>query len=635
MVATYPFSLLLKAPRPIKKLIVLTADVVMMVIILNLLMIIRQGHLQFYVPWPSQGFIYGITLVCLLLSGVYQAVLRAFDDRLMKNVLLALAAFLAVVETLRYVGWLKGVPPLLPFGYAFGVFTWMWLSRSLAKALLHQKSVSTSSSRVMIYGAGQAGRQLMASLREQDSSQVFGFFDDDPTLIGGYVAGARVYAGNQAADIIQKQDVNTVLLAMPRSSRYERKLILDRLSDLKVKVQSLPGIHQLIEGKASMSDVREVDIADLLGRDPVPPVDQLFRKNIEHKVVMVTGAGGSIGSELCRQIIKSHPKALIIFELSEFALYSIEKELRALTSLPIIAILGSVAKEERLREIMQRYCVQTVYHAAAYKHVPLVEMNPFEGVINNTLGTAHCALAAMHATVETFVLISTDKAVRPTNVMGATKRLAELVCQGLAQLPNSKTQFSMVRFGNVLGSSGSVVPLFRQQLKDGGPLTVTDPEMTRYFMTIPEAAQLVIQAGAMGTGGDVFLLDMGEPVKINDLARKMIQLSGLAIKETEDGPGDIGIRYSGLRPGEKLYEELLIDGDNISRTTHPLIMRSVEKSLAPEQVEELLNGIRQAAKDHDLQWLLTTLESHVEGYKRAQHFVDFEQNAEGKMDIIA
>lgn len=369
-----------------------------------------------------------------------------------------------------------------------------------------------------------------------------------------------------------------------------------------------------------MSDIRDIDIVDLLGRDSVPPINQLLFKNIENKVVMVTGAGGSIGSELCRQIIRLRPKCLILLEQSEYALYAIEQELKAFSNVPLVVVIGSVLKENRMKSVMSSYGVQTVYHAAAYKHVPLVEMNPFEGIINNTIGTARCAKAALATGVETFVLISTDKAVRPTNIMGATKRLAELVCQALATHPESKTQFSMVRFGNVLGSSGSVIPLFKKQLAKGGPLTVTDPEMTRYFMTIPEAAQLVLQAGAMGTGGDVFLLDMGKPVKIVDLARKMILLSGLSVNDAQNHKGDIKIQYTGLRPGEKLYEELLIDVDLVEQTEHQLIMRSKEKYFPLDEIEAMLNHMLEASRDYDIDRAVTQIEKYVDGYKRSHLF---------------
>ena len=374
----------------------------------------------------------------------------------------------------------------------------------------------------------------------------------------------------------------------------------------------------MVDGEIRISDIQEVDIIDLLGRDPVPPIQELLAKNIQDKVVMVTGAGGSIGSELCRQIIKNKPTKLIIYELTEFALYSIDKELNLKSQIEIIPILGTVLDQAKLERILEQYAVQTVYHAAAYKHVPLVECNPLAGLKNNAIGTAFSLNAAVKKGVETFVLISTDKAVRPTNVMGASKRMAELYCQAMAEA-QSQTQVSIVRFGNVLGSSGSVVPLFKQQIAKGGPITVTHPDVTRYFMTIPEASQLVIQAGALGQGGDVFLLDMGDPVRIQDLARQMIALSGLKYRATDSEIGDIGIEYSGLRPGEKLYEELLIDHDNTEITQHSRILRSFEKHYPLQQLIEVFEKMNSlTAIDEDIDWALKQLEYYVDGYQRGK-----------------
>ncbi|MEY2864610.1 MAG: hypothetical protein RLY58_2317, partial [Pseudomonadota bacterium] len=544
----------------------------------------------------------------------------AFDDRLMKAVLASFFGLMVVLVMLIKFQVLLHIPRTIPFVYVFLLFGWMWNSRILAKYLLTTRINSPQKNHVLIYGAGRAGRQLLSILREKNDSQVVGFVDDDTSLIGGHVSGIPVFSGEFIGNVILRLHVENVLLAMPSTSRQNRGQILARLEKLRVKVLSLPSVHQLVDGKIKVSDIKEVDIADLLGRDSIPPIDRLLLKNIQNKVILVTGAGGSIGSELCRQIIRLQPAQLIILEQCEYALYSIEQELQTQSSVPLVAVLGSVLKEDRLRKMMVKYGVQTVYHAAAYKHVPLVEMNPFEGIMNNTIGTARCARAALIAKVETFVLISTDKAVRPTNVMGASKRLAELACQALAKAPNHRTQFSMVRFGNVLGSSGSVVPLFRQQILQGGPITVTHPDITRYFMTIPEAAQLVIQAGAMGQGGDVFLLDMGKPVKIRELAKKMILLSGMTVKDSSDGVGDIEIQYSGLRPGEKLYEELLIDVSGVQKTEHRLIMRSMEKSISMDEMDLLLNGIIQASKTYDLDWMLNQLEHYVDGYQRSQAF---------------
>jgi len=403
---------------------------------------------------------------------------------------------------------------------------------------------------------------------------------------------------------------------MPSVGRTRKKEIIESFEATDVKIMELPGVTQLVDGKVKVSDIREVDIVDLLGRDPVPPKPELLEKNIKNKVVMVTGAGGSIGSELCRQIVKHQPKMLVLFEMSEFALYSIDRELQA-SGIEVIPVLGSVTNQQKLDRILQQYAVQTVYHAAAYKHVPLVEANPFEGVYNTSIGTQRSVDAAVAQGVETFVLISTDKAVRPTNVMGASKRMAELYCQGLAST-NPKTQISIVRFGNVLGSSGSVVPLFKKQIAQGGPVTVTHPEVTRYFMTIPEAAQLVIQAGAMGTGGDVFLLDMGESVKIVDLARQMIRLSGFRPMD-EHGVGDIEIQFTGLRPGEKLYEELLIDRENVEKTEHERILRSFEKYYLFKEIQQVFQHLENCQGKNNLPELFNTLDGYVDGYCKSNH----------------
>ncbi|ELJ8709744.1 nucleoside-diphosphate sugar epimerase/dehydratase [Vibrio cholerae] len=454
---------------------------------------------------------------------------------------------------------------------------------------------------VLIYGAGSAGRQLAIALRNSENYKVVGFIDQDKTLENTVIMGLQVYDISRAAYLVDKYDVTQVLLAVPSASRARRKKILESLIDLSAEVLTVPDMKDIVEGKASIDQLKDVAIEDLLGRDPVTPQQCLMESNILGKVVMVTGAGGSIGSELCRQIVRQKPKVLVLFELSEFGLYQIDRELKQLMEteglhVEIIPLLGSVQRINRLVVTMKSFKVQTVYHAAAYKHVPLVEYNVVEGVRNNVFGTYYAAQAAIEAGVESFVLISTDKAVRPTNVMGTTKRMAELGLQALAEQENSKvkgTRFCMVRFGNVLGSSGSVVPLFKRQIEAGGPITVTHPDIIRYFMTIPEAAQLVIQAGAMGKGGDVFVLDMGEPVRITDLAVNLIQLSGLEVKDEQHPYGDIAIEFTGLRPGEKLYEELLI-GDNVQKTAHERIMTANERYLPLAEFEQHLNELDKA-----------------------------------------
>jgi FlaA1/EpsC-like NDP-sugar epimerase len=424
----------------------------------------------------------------------------------------------------------------------------------------------------------------------------------------------NVYSFSELSHLIEKFYVRDVLLAMPSISRSRRHQIIQLLEPYPVHVRTLPDLVDLAEGKVTVADIREVDIADLLGRESVEPQYDLLHANITNKTVMVTGAGGSIGSELCRQIIKLEPSQLVLYEVNEFGLYNIEKELKHLDfEVPIISILGTVLNQTRLESVCKRFNVNTIYHAAAYKHVPMVEKNTTEGVRNNVFGTLCCAKAAIATKVETFVLISTDKAVRPTNTMGASKRFAELVLQGLAA-ENAHTRFTMVRFGNVLGSSGSVVPLFREQFANGGPVTVTDPRIIRYFMTIPEAAELVIQAGAMGKGGDVFVLDMGEPIRIVELAKRMIHLSGFVEKDEGHPDGDIEITYTGLRPGEKLYEELLI-GDNVSDTKHQRIMRAQEKVIVWEKLTVILSELEQANEKDDYQAVRLLLEEYVDGFQ--------------------
>ncbi|WP_256665284.1 nucleoside-diphosphate sugar epimerase/dehydratase [Pseudomonas sp. 8BK] len=492
--------------------------------------------------------------------------------------------------------------------------------------------------RVGIYGAGSAGNQLLATLRMGKSMQPVAFIDDDEGIAGRVIGGLKVYKSRHIEQMISDTGVEEVLLAIPSVSRSRRREILDELEAYPVHVRTIPGFMDLASGRVSVSDLQEVDIIDLLGRDAVPPRPELFERCIRDQVVMVTGAGGSIGSELCRQILTSGPLTLVLFEHSEYNLYSIQSELEGWihrNGLPVrlVAILGSIRDADRLLEVMRTWQVQTVYHAAAYKHVPIVEHNIAEGVLNNVRGTLQTAVAAVCAGVENFVLISTDKAVRPTNVMGSTKRLAEMVLQAFSREPQlfttsseaaveNRTRFTMVRFGNVLGSSGSVIPLFREQIRRGGPVTVTHPNITRYFMTIPEAAQLVIQAGAMGEGGDVFVLDMGEPVKIAVLAEKMIHLSGLSVRSDKTPHGDITIEFTGLRPGEKLYEELLI-GDNVSPTEHPMIMRANEEHLSWDVLKLRLNELLGAVERDDYECVRQLLRETVSGYKPEGEIVDW------------
>tara|TARA_B110000858_G_scaffold190627_1_gene238860 strand:+ start:2557 stop:4452 length:1896 start_codon:yes stop_codon:yes gene_type:complete len=469
-------------------------------------------------------------------------------------------------------------------------------------------------SRVLIYGAGDAGLQLSLALNNSSKLHPIGFIDDNKDVQGTRISGLNVYASNDIEDLINDLKVDEVLIAIPSASRADRFTIIDRLERYPVVVRTLPGMTEIAQGKVKIDDLLQVSIKDLLGRKSVEPNGLLLGKNITDKTIVVTGAGGSIGSELCRQIAYLKPKALILFEINELALYSIDKELNNFsTSLfNIYPILGSVNNKKRLKNLFEHFKVDTVYHAAAYKHVPMVEFNNTEGVDNNVFGTLNCAMSAIDSGVKNFVLISTDKAVRPTNTMGATKRVAELILQALSVKQNTTT-FCMVRFGNVLGSSGSVIPLFKKQIIEGGPLTVTDKNIIRYFMTVTEAVELTIQAGAMGTGGDVFVLDMGKPVKIKELAEKMIQLSGLHVKDELNTDGDIEIIYTGLRAGEKLYEELLI-GDNVSKTENPLIMRAKEDMINWEELKIYLDELFNSSNNYDHLKTRNTLKKIVSGF---------------------
>ncbi|GAB1268516.1 nucleoside-diphosphate sugar epimerase/dehydratase [Aurantivibrio infirmus] len=466
--------------------------------------------------------------------------------------------------------------------------------------LLLKAKAETSKHRepIIIYGAGHGGFQLANAL-QGSKYKVAGFVDDNPRIRGTIMRGLKVSNPKKLPRLVKTFGVKHILLALGNAPRSKRSSIIKQLEALEISVKTIPDMNDILAGKSKIEDIRDVDVEDLLGRDQVMPVPMLLSACITNKNVFVSGAGGSIGSELCRQILKQSPTRLVLFELNEYNLYKAEAELTEIIAshgyqIELVSILGSAQNKSQLKRVFESYNINTIYHAAAYKHVPLIEKNIIEGVKNNVLGTWFCALAAIDANVDSFVLISTDKAVRPSNVMGASKRLAELSLQALAE--NQKvTRFTMVRFGNVLGSSGSVVPLFRKQIHNGGPVTVTHPEITRYFMTIPEAAELVLQAGSIGTGGDVFVLDMGQPVKIVDLAKRMIQLSGLSLKDESNENGDIEVKFSGLRPGEKLFEELLI-GKNVTSTSHPRILRAEEKHLKYSEIKIILEDLEKSCR---------------------------------------
>lgn len=612
---------LVESPRWSKLVFLILLDFCIFPVLIWLCYALRQFDLGAdVVPNIAFGSLWvsGIAVLSLLLCGVYRFIVRTYNEVFM--VKLGLATLLSVVGLYALAYFSHAfIPTSIPLMFGFFMFAWVWFSRGFIRFLVHSYlHADIHKKRVAIYGAGYAGQQVAAALSRSDEHLPLFFIDDATSLSGQILGGLQVYDAKTALKVMAKRKVDEILIALPSVSRPRKSEIIQLLEPAHLKITEIPGLTKLVDGEIRISDIQEVDIIDLLGRDPVPPIQELLAKNIQDKVVMVTGAGGSIGSELCRQIIKNQPTKLIIYELTEFALYSIDKELNLKSQIEIIPILGTVLDQAKLERILEQYAVQTVYHAAAYKHVPLVECNPLAGLKNNAIGTAFSLNAAVKKGVETFVLISTDKAVRPTNVMGASKRMAELYCQAMAEA-QSQTQVSIVRFGNVLGSSGSVVPLFKQQIAKGGPITVTHPDVTRYFMTIPEASQLVIQAGALGQGGDVFLLDMGEPVRIQDLARQMIALSGLKYRATDSDIGDIGIEYSGLRPGEKLYEELLIDHDNIEITQHNRILRSFEKHYPLHQLIEVFEKMNSlTAIDEDIDWALKQLEYYVDGYQRGK-----------------
>ena len=521
---------------------------------------------------------------------------------------------------------LQDVPRSVLFLYPLLLSLGLLLPRIFFRWLKEQRiTLSSTDRRVLILGAGQAGEMIVRDILKGKLYQPVGLLDDDPKKIGSEIHGIRVLGPIEKLEqTLASVAVDEVFFAIPSATTKEKRRIISQCADLHVHLRILPSLDQLGGGQVELSNLREIELDDLLGRSSVLPDKSIIEQSIAGRVVLVTGAGGSIGSELCRQIVLHRPKRLVLFEQNEFALYKVEQELRhsaqAKEGLEIFPILGSVCDRKRVERVCSGLQVQTVYHAAAYKHVPLVEYNPFEALKNNVFGTLNAALAALDAGVDTFVLISTDKAVRPTNVMGATKRVAELILQALSR-QGVGTRFSMVRFGNVLGSSGSVVPLFQEQIRQGGPVTLTHAEVTRYFMSIPEAAQLVIQAGAMGQGGDVFVLDMGEPVRIIDLARQMIHLSGLTERSERHPDGDIEIRISGLRPGEKLYEELLI-GDNVEKTVHPLIMRANEEMIEWRELETILNQMSEASRNFDVQQLRMLLQQAVKGYRPSDNLVD-------------
>ena len=635
------FSKLANLPRLSKQIIMIFTDSILLILILWASYSIRLD--LWYLPKDDTirlilaAPIIGIPIFAKL--GLYKSVVRHIDLKSMWYLFLAVSfysliwGFFCFFMKNNYVD--EGGFFIEIFPRSVVIINWLLAltiisgSRAFARYIFNEhikfsyfnnkaeknlKNLDDNKSRVLIYGAGSAGVQLASALNNSSKLQSVGFIDDNKDLQGSSVSGLKVNPVDDIEELIIKHKVDEVLIAIPSASRADRFTIIDKLERYPVMVRTLPGLTEIAQGKVKIDDLLQVSIKDLLGRKSVEPNEMLLGKNITNKTVLVTGAGGSIGSELCRQIIFLKPKILILFELNELALYSIDKKLSKLNAglIKIYPILGNVNNKLRLDNMFKHFEVDTVYHAAAYKHVPMVEFNNTEGIDNNIFGTLNCALSAIESGVKNFVLISTDKAVRPTNTMGATKRVAELILQAFSTTQNTTT-FCMVRFGNVLGSSGSVIPLFKKQIVEGGPVTVTDKNIIRYFMTVTEAVELTIQAGAMGTGGDVFVLDMGQPVKIKELAEKLIRLSGLKVKDENFPEGDIEIKYTGLRAGEKLYEELLI-GDNVSKTENPLIMRAKEDKFEWVDLKNLLDKLSVSNKKSDHNSTREILKKIVSGF---------------------
>ncbi|MDR0188768.1 nucleoside-diphosphate sugar epimerase/dehydratase [Pseudomonas yamanorum] len=650
-------AFLVGLPRRKKRLIQVGTDIFVVWAALWLAFVVRLGVDEMVNPLRAHGWLFiaapVVAIPLFIRFGMYRAVMRYFGNDALIAIIKAVSLSSLILGVLVY--WYGNHQTVVPRSI---IFNYWWLSLIMVGGLRlamrqyflgdwfaaaqHVPFTSREDGlpRVAIYGAGAAGNQLVAALRMGRVMRPVAFIDDDISISDRVISGLQVYKPKHIQRMIDVTGAQEILLAIPSSNRGRRREILGFLEGFPLHVRSVPGFMDLASGRVKVDDIQEVDIADLLGRDAVPAQSELLEHCIKGRNVLVTGAGGSIGSELCRQILALRPLTLLLFEHSEFNLYSIFSELEqriTRESLPVkvLPILGSVRNQSKLLDVMKTWRVDTVYHAAAYKHVPMVEHNIAEGVLNNVMGTLNTAQAALQAGVANFVLISTDKAVRPTNVMGSTKRLAELTLQALSRelapvlfgdklnvSRVNKTRFTMVRFGNVLGSSGSVIPLFHKQIKSGGPLTVTHPKITRYFMTIPEAAQLVIQAGSMGLGGDVFVLDMGEPVKIIELAEKMIHLSGLSVRSDKNPHGDIAIEFSGLRPGEKLYEELLI-GDNVVATQHPMIMSANEDHLPWDVLKGKLTELLASVEQDDYTRVRQLLRDTVSGYAPDGEIVDW------------
>ncbi|MCT9809665.1 polysaccharide biosynthesis protein [Acidovorax sp. Be4] len=635
---TYRFAdPMLALPRPAKRSLALAVDALLCAFCVWLAFCLRLETFA-----PLHGVQWWVTMAAVVLAlplfavcGLYRAIFRYAGGAALAALVVACGILTAeFLLVFTFIG-VPGVPRSMGLTIPLLIFVTVGASRLVARYWLGGSYMSAltrqSLPQVLIYGAGSAGKRVAEALTASREMAVRAFIDDARDLRGSTLNGLPIYPPSELQKLVAEHGITDLLLALPSISRARRAEIVQQIQKqrLKLHVRTLPDLIDIAQGRVQIQDLRELDIEDLLGRDPVAPNEELLQKNIRGKRVLVTGAGGSIGSELCRQIARQHPHTLLLLDVSEFALYAIHHELQQVPgheATRLRPLLASVRDEARMREILSTWQPDTVYHAAAYKHVPMVEHNPAEGVRNNTLGTLTTARVAAECGVTDFVLVSTDKAVRPTNVMGASKRLAEMVLQALATIPSADgkpaTRFSMVRFGNVLGSSGSVVPLFRQQIRNGGPITLTHADITRYFMTIPEAAQLVIQAGAMATGGDVFVLDMGEPVRIIDLARRMVELSGMTVRDDERTDGDIAIAITGLRPGEKLYEELLI-GDNPQPTSHPRIMKANEEFIPWPELSQRLRVLSMVLDVNDVPVIRQMLEDLVGGYQPGGEVVDW------------
>ena len=623
----------IEQPRWLKVVSLFVIDYIASIITLILAIALRYAKFDFHTNILSIILLGALPVIFLAVTKFYSHVIRVFQDERMRWALVVLLGYLLISQILIFLGITPDIPRAATAIHVFLLYIWIWNSRIVLQFFisrtLHPEFFTQKKENVLIYGVGHITKDLMHVLHQTHQFKIVGIIDVNDNFIGARVLGVKVYPKDNLESLITDLEVNHVFFVLPSHQRHIQERIVKQLENVAVKISEIPSLEEITSGRIKLSDIKPVDVLDVLQRNTVKPDTSLLAKNIKDKVVMVTGAGGSIGSELCRQILKQQPKALVLFELSEYALYAIHSELQKLakniqqdrqlpTVTPLYVHLGSVTNQKLIELLCNQYDVQTIYHAAAYKHVPIVESNEYEGVINNFVGTYNTLKGAVSAGVETFVAISTDKAVRPTNVMGATKRMAELACQAMAA-DQSTTTISMVRFGNVLGSSGSVVPLFNKQIAAGGPITLTHPDVTRYFMTIPEAAQLVIQAGAMAHGGEVFVLDMGEPVKIMDLAKRMITLSGLKVKDQHNPNGDIEIVIAGLRPGEKLYEELIIDGDNIELTKHPLIMMAKERFYSFDEITNVINEVQnQNNTTKNTQWLRAQFLRYVEGYTPKQ-----------------